>query len=553
MHRRQEHATTVVSGGTGPGTAGKRHAEAPRTLVEFAMVQATMIMNRLPRARKGEKGLIVPLHRWLGIEPSSVLHVLKVWGCTAYALVQTGREKFDSKVVRLVHLGYDIARSAYILCALPHFKISYSAHVTFNEQEFPLRESYQPDSAPASMFEPAAGYLGQERVGGDWGRVLHTPGGPGESGATLGSGSDPFVRPTLVGRPGVSSWTAPVGAPNVVSETTPADELRVLSNTTFQGGTGALSRATRVGERLRVSETMATSSWTSGLDGRTLPQGAPGGGRLGPDGGRGPPSTGGGEQARDVAVRRSARGWKPSSGCLENIAHVSRELENEENELTRNDIGVHSGSAHGVGVVGEETTLEQTPWLRECSFAAQGVELSPRNHGEAMLMPHAQRVREAEISEFNSHVVNGTFGPELRDQDFASGPPLKAVWVYSKSKKDPGGFKARVVMQGFLMKQGLHFNDVHAAVPAVASFRAFMVGVASKGRNLEHWDVKTAFLTTKMDCDIDVTLPEAFNSDVALQQNARRGLTRHRVLKVIPGCPQGSRLWHDNLFAFLSS
>ena len=69
---------------------------------------------------------------------------------------------------------------------------------------------------------------------------------------------------------------------------------------------------------------------------------------------------------------------------------------------------------------------------------------------------------------------------------------------------------------------------------------------------MEHWDVKTAFLTTKMDCDIDVTLPEAFNSDVALQQNARRGLTRHRVLKVIPGCPQGSRLWHDSLFAFLS-
>ena len=65
-----------------------------------------------------------------------------------------------------------------------------------------------------------------------------------------------------------------------------------------------------------------------------------------------------------------------------------------------------------------------------------------------MLLPHAQKVREAEISEFNSHVVNGTFGPGLRDQDFASGPPFKAVWVFCKSKKDPGGFKARVVMQG---------------------------------------------------------------------------------------------------------
>ena len=148
--------------------------------------------------------------------------------------------------------------------------------------------------------------------------------------------------------------------------------------------------------------------------------------------------------------------------------------------------------------------------------------------------------------------MNGTFGPGLSEREFASGPPLKAVWVYSKSKKDPDGYKARVVMQGFLMKQGLHYNDVHASVPAVASFRAFMVGVASRGRNLEHWDVKTAFLTTKMDCEIDVTLPEAFNADKALQQDARRGVTRHRVLKVIPGCPQGSRLWHANLFAFLS-
>ena len=59
-----------------------RHAGAPRTLVEFALVQATMTLNRLPRARKGESGLVVPLHRWLGMEPPSVLHVLKVWGCT---------------------------------------------------------------------------------------------------------------------------------------------------------------------------------------------------------------------------------------------------------------------------------------------------------------------------------------------------------------------------------------------------------------------------------------------------------------------------------------
>ena len=77
----------------------------------------------------------------------------------------------------------------------------------------------------------------------------------------------------------------------------------------------------------------------------------------------------------------------------------------------------------------DQATCEHTFWSRECSFAAEGIELCPRNHSEAMLLPHAQKVREAEISEFNSHVVNGTFGPELEEREFASGPPLKAVWV----------------------------------------------------------------------------------------------------------------------------
>ena len=86
----------------------------------------------------------------------------------------------------------------------------------------------------------------------------------------------------------------------------------------------------------------------------------------------------------------------------------------------------------------------------------------------------------------------------------------------------------------------------------VTSFRVFMVGVAAQGRILEHWDVKTAFLTTSMDCKIDVSFPEAFNDIKSTQPDARRGTERHRVLKVIPGCPQGSRLWYAGITGFLS-
>ena len=187
---------------------------------------------------------------------------------------------------------------------------------------------------------------------------------------------------------------------------------------------------------------------------------------------------------------------------------------------------------------------------RMCFSAAES-DYCPKKHAEAMALPLAEKVREAELNEYTSHLQNGTFGPALAPDAFAPGGALKAVWVYSRSKKDPGAFKARLVMQGFLMQQGMHYNDVHAPVPAVTSFRVFMMGVALQGRSLHHWDVKTAFLTTPMDCQIDVTLPEAFNANKDLQLGARRGTDRHRVLKVIPGCPQGSRLWHAHLSAFL--
>ena len=105
-----------------------------------------------------------------------------------------------------------------------HFTISYSAHVTFNEEEFPLRDAYQPDPTPASLFEPGTTGMRQGSVGGDWGRVLETPGVPGESGTTVAGVASALVRPTVDERPAVSSWTASAGARNISSKTTSTDE-----------------------------------------------------------------------------------------------------------------------------------------------------------------------------------------------------------------------------------------------------------------------------------------------------------------------------------------
>ena len=157
-----------------------RHAGAPKSLIEYSLSHATLLLNRLPRQKKGS-GIIVPLNLWLGVQPPSILHKLKIWGCAAYALVMGNRSKFDSKVTRQVHLGYDVARSAYVLCSLPHFKISYSAHVTFNEEDFPMRGQFKPDPEPSRLLEENPGPLLKHHAGGEvWGQGHN---GDGDAGA----------------------------------------------------------------------------------------------------------------------------------------------------------------------------------------------------------------------------------------------------------------------------------------------------------------------------------------------------------------------------------
>jgi hypothetical protein len=124
-----------------------RFAGAPKKLIEFALNHAVLLLNRLPRSRKG-MGMVVPLELWLGIKPPSILHVIKVWGCAAYSLELGQRGKFDTKVQKMVHLGYDVARCAYVLCSLPHYKVTFSAHVTFNEADFPFKDHIGPTLLP---------------------------------------------------------------------------------------------------------------------------------------------------------------------------------------------------------------------------------------------------------------------------------------------------------------------------------------------------------------------------------------------------------------------
>ena len=191
----------------------------------------------------------------------------------------------------------------------------------------------------------------------------------------------------------------------------------------------------RVGIRPRAGGATTTPKTGSGLGSRALPHMTPNG--------RWPPLSGGGAVVQQGPLRRSARGWRPSTECLTNIAHVTRELANCESELGQGEDDTQPEKVGGGRELGDLTTLDYTHWLR-------GDELCPRTHGEAMLLPHAQKVREAEISEFNSHIANGTFGPPLHEQDYAAGPLLIRLYGSTAGRRRTQvGLKRELSCKGF--------------------------------------------------------------------------------------------------------
>ena len=77
-----------------------RHAGAPKKLIEFTLNHAILLLNRLPRSKKG-KGKVVPLELWL----DQSCTVLKVWGCAAYALELGQRSSSTPRSQRWYTLG----------------------------------------------------------------------------------------------------------------------------------------------------------------------------------------------------------------------------------------------------------------------------------------------------------------------------------------------------------------------------------------------------------------------------------------------------------------
>ncbi|WVZ58997.1 hypothetical protein U9M48_009207 [Paspalum notatum var. saurae] len=115
----------------------------------------------------------------------------------------------------------------------------------------------------------------------------------------------------------------------------------------------------------------------------------------------------------------------------------------------------------------------------------------PPSYAEAEKDAHWRQAMEKEM---NTIKENGTW--ELVKPP-PSCRPIGLKWVY-KVKRDERGevvrHKARLVAHGFVLREGVDFNEVFAPVARMELVRLLLALAATRGWNVHHMDVKSAFL-----------------------------------------------------------
>ena len=246
---------------------------------------------------------------------------------------------------------------------------------------------------------------------------------------------------------------------------------------------------------------------------------------------------------------RPRREWHPSEAQLQRLASANPSPpENDEAAssdvnavFTSMDLGDGSYAALMSEDDGKFSAIEDAfPLYFEqmaCAYATAG---DPSSVPEALATPDAHLWAEALNREVSQHVKNGTFGPPIDPKNLPPGVKPIPMDVLPKTKRD-GTKKARVVIKGFRMSQGIDFNETFAPVPCMSSIRATLALAAKYDWEAKQGDVNTAFLCADMDTDVYIVVPNWFCSDATGKE---LGYTIRKLLKGVPGIPQGPRLWH---------
>ncbi|GJZ35330.1 zinc finger, CCHC-type containing protein [Tanacetum coccineum] len=178
----------------------------------------------------------------------------------------------------------------------------------------------------------------------------------------------------------------------------------------------------------------------------------------------------------------------------------------------------------------------EIPEPRKSKRVRKAKSYDPRTYDEAMQSRDAAFWKEAIDDEIGSIMENNTW--VLSDLPHGC-KPLGCKWIYKrKMKVDIDKFKARLVIQGFIQKEGIDYFDTYATVAHITTIRLLLALAAIQNLVIHQMDVKTAFLNGDLDEEVYMKQPEGF----VIPGN------KHKVCKLVKslyGLKQEPKQWHQ--------
>lgn len=116
-------------------------------------------------------------------------------------------------------------------------------------------------------------------------------------------------------------------------------------------------------------------------------------------------------------------------------------------------------------------------------------------------------------------------------------------WIVKVKRNSDGSinkYKARLVAKGYIQRHGVDFDEVFAPVARIETVRFLIAMAASRGWEIHHLDVKTAFLHGDLKEEVYVSQPEGFVT------NGKENKV-YKLKKALYGLRQAPRAWNEKL------
>ncbi|UYV81409.1 hypothetical protein LAZ67_20001109 [Cordylochernes scorpioides] len=170
---------------------------------------------------------------------------------------------------------------------------------------------------------------------------------------------------------------------------------------------------------------------------------------------------------------------------------------------------------------------------------------TPTSYSEVLQLPKIEREKwlQAMNEELNSLEKNNVWEltPLPKDKRI-----IGCKWTYKQklnSKGEIERYKARLVAKGFNQKFGRDYEETFAPIVKHSTIRAFLAASVYKGMQVNHLDVKTAFLHGDLDKELYMELPEGLHTK---QTNKVC-----KLKKAIYGLKQAGRSWNTKIASTL--